>query len=299
VATTKIGAILPTLDLADGCELRDFAQAAEDLGFSHIVTWEHVMGVDATHHPEWQGAGTLVPIHEPFVLFGYLAAVTHRVDLVTGVMVLPQRQTALLAKQAAEVDNLSEGRLRLGVGVGWVEPEFRALNEGWTDRGRRCDEQIAVLRALFTQKSVIFDGSWHHIHGMGISPLPVQRPIPIWVGGEADASLRRVALLGDGWMSPVSPDEAERGHFIERLDRYIREAGRDPASVGVEAIVSIGEDLHPEAPASWRTPDQWRHDVDRWRALGASHLSFNSMGVGLSSTQAHIDAIRQFMDAIR
>lgn len=296
--TTKMGVVLPTLELADGCALRDVAQAAEDLGFSHLVAWEHVLGADLTRRPGWEGPGTLQPIHEPFVLFGHLAAVTRRVELVTGVLVLPQRQTALVAKQAAEVDLLSGGRLRLGVGVGWVEPEFRALGASWTDRGRRADEQIAVLRALFTQDVVTFEGVWHHIEDMGICPLPVQRPIPIWVGGEVDASLRRAAALGDGWMSLVSPDEAERGHHLERLGAHARRAGRDPATVGVDATVSIGDGLHPGPVPTRRSAEEWRSDVDRWRALGASHLSFNSMGAGLSTPQQHIDALAEFTAAV-
>jgi probable F420-dependent oxidoreductase len=298
MVSLKLGVIFPTLDVLDPIGIRDVAQAAEALGFSHLVAWEHVAGADVTHRRDWDGVSTLQPIHEPLVLFGYVAAVTRRLELVTGVLVLPQRQTVLVAKQAAEVDILSGGRLRLGVGVGWVEPEFRALNAGWTDRGRRSEEQIEVLRALWTREVVTFHGNWHHVQDMGISPLPMQRPIPIWIGGQADVSLRRVAAIGDGWMAPVSPVEVEQGRYVERLHRYARAAGRDPSEVGIEAIVSVAEDLHPEGSPRLRSPEQWKDDVETWRTLGATHVSFNSTGAG-QSAQGHINAMERFIAVLR
>ena len=291
----KIGVTFPTMELSSAGAARDYAQAAEELGFSHLVVWEHVAGAELSGRPDWDGPPTLVPCHEPLVLFGYLAGVTDKLELVTGVLALPQRQTVLVAKQAAEVDILSGGRLRLGIGIGWAEPEFRALNEDFHDRGRRSEEQIALLRALFTEEVVDFSGIWHHVEAMGINPLPIQRPIPIWVGGHADVSLRRVAALGDGWVSLASPAEAVADRFIERLHHYTRDAGRDPRDVGIEATVSLTEDLHPQAAPRMRTPDQWRHDVHSWRELGATHVTVNSMGAGLSSAQAHIEAIELFM----
>jgi probable F420-dependent oxidoreductase len=227
----RIGVVFPTLEVTDPGAIRDYAQAAEDLGYVHLSAWEHVVGADLRSRPDWTGPATLQAIHEPLVLFGYLAAVTQRLELVTGVLALPQRQTVLVAKQAAEVDVLSGGRLRLGVGLGWVEPEFRALNETFTDRGRRIQEQLAVLRALFTQEVVTFSGRWHDLDAVGIAPLPT-RPIPIWIGGQADAALRRVAALGDGWMPMIGPQQAQRDGFISRLRTYALERGRDPASIG-------------------------------------------------------------------
>jgi probable F420-dependent oxidoreductase len=291
----KTGVLFPTIELPDPTAARDYAQAAEDLGFSHLVAWEHVAGADLSGRPAWAGPPTLVPLHEPLVLFGFLAGLTERIELVTGVLALPQRQTVLVAKQAAEVDILSGGRLRLGVGIGWAEPEFEALNEDFHDRGRRVDEQIRLLRALFTQQVVHFDGTWHRVDAMGIRPLPHQQPIPVWLGGHADVSLRRVATLGDGWMSLVSPDEAEG--FLERLHTYTREAGRAPEEVGIEATVSLTEDLHAQPVPRMRTPDQWRRDVQRWRELGATHLTVNSMGAGLTSAQEHVEALERFADA--
>src|SRR5215212_9812276 len=209
----ELSAFFPTRTIGnDPAKIRDWAQAAEDLGYDHIEVPDHVFG--ATARGDWQPIYTEKDaFHETFTTLAFLAAVTTKVRLASGVLILPQRQTGIVAKQAAEVDILSGGRLRLGVGVGWVEPEFRALNAGWTDRGRRSEEQIEVLRALCTREVVTFHGNWHHIQDMGISPLPMQRPIPIWIGGQADISLRRVAAIGDGWMAPVSPVEVEQGRY--------------------------------------------------------------------------------------
>src|SRR5829696_6684848 len=259
----RIGVVFPTLEIADPSAVRDYAQAAEDLGYAHLSAWEHVVGVDLTDRPDWVGPPTLQPIHEPLVLFGYVAAVTHRLELVTEVLALPQRQTVLVAKQAAEVDVLSGGRLRLGVGLGWVEPEFRALGAAFTNRGRRVEEQITVLRALFTQEAVTFSGRWHRLEGVGIAPLPTQRPVPIWLGGQADAALRRVAAVGEGWMPMIGPVEARRHGFISRLRRYAQEQGRAPASIGIDPILSLthGGPV-PESTEQLRTPEQWLVDLE-------------------------------------
>lgn len=195
-------------------------------------------------------------------MFAYLAGLTRRVELVPSVVVLPHRQTALVAKQAAELDMLSNGRLRLGVGVGWSKPLFEAMNEEYRTRGERIDEQVAVLRALWTQEVVTFHGRWHHIDEMRLRPLPKQRPIPIWFGGDANAVLRRVAAIGDGWMPLGDPDDEAR-QVIEQLHTYARAAGRDPQSIGIHAFMDIVE----------KSPDDWRHAVEAWMVLGATHLS--------------------------
>ncbi len=295
----QLGVTLPGQHIpADPSAIADFAQAVEGLGFSHLVTIEHVAGADLTNRPDWDGRTTLEDFHEPLVLFGYLAGMTRRLELVTDVVVLPQRQTVLVAQQAAEVDLLSGGRLRLGIGVGWVEPEFRALNQDYHTRGARIEEQIAVLRALWTQEVVTFHGRWHHIEEMGIRPRPRQRPIPIWLGGHVEASYRRIGALGDGWMPLFDPvEEAEEAYqAIERIHGYAREAGRDPHNIGIEAVV----------PLVGRTPDDWLRDVEGWRALGATHLvaMVGDAGVGpikgeytgIALLEAHIDLMRRFKE---
>jgi probable F420-dependent oxidoreductase len=288
VMTMRLGVVLPTYEIpADPAALADFAQAAEQLGYSHLGVMDHVAGADLARRVHWEGRETLVDFHEPFVLFGYLAGVTRRLAFFTSVLVLPQRQTVLVAKQAAEVDVLSGGRLRLGVGVGWAEPEFQALNEDYRTRGARLEEQITVLRARFTQEAVTFHGRWRHLEEIGIRPRPLQRPIPIWLGGNAEASVRRVAAMGDGWFPLLAPDETARA-AIERLHAYARAAGRDPQRIGIEGAVEI----------AGKTPDEWRREVEAWRALGATRIGVYMLDAGLASLQAHIEALARFKEAI-
>ncbi len=285
-----IGAVFPQTEIgADPGAIRAYAQAVEGMGFSHILAYDHVLGADTTTRPGWSGPYTSETMfHEIFVLFGYLAAITPRVELVAGVLVLPQRQTALVAKQAAEVDVLTGGRTRLGVGVGWNEVEFGSLGENFHDRGRRIEEQIAVLRRLWTEPAVTFAGRWHTIEAAGINPLPVQRPIPIWIGGHADAVLRRVARIGDGWL-PQRPPDAKAREEVERLRGYIRVAGRPEDAVGIEARLSLA-----------RVADEagWQSFVAGWQALGATYLTINTMGMGFTSVDQHLEALRRAKEVV-
>ena len=285
----QIGVIFPTLEIGtDPVAIRDYAQAVEGLGYQHILLVDHVVGFDRSDFIGSFGPLThSSPIHEPFVLLAYLAACTQRVELVTGVLILPLRQTALVAKQAAEVDLLSGGRLRLGIGVGWIEPEFVALNQEYHDRGVRSEEQIAVLRALWTEPVVTFHGRWHQLEAAGINPQPVQRPIPVWIGGHAEPTLRRIARIGDGWMAIGAADSAAEA-TLAHLRGYIAEAGRTPDAVGVHALLQLG--LEPEAT--------WVAQVARWRALGATHLSVDTMGVGHAQPHDHIKMLRHMKDVL-
>ncbi len=285
----RIGVVFPQTEIsADPGAVREYAQAAEDLGYAHLLTYDHVVGADTASRPDWRGPYNLHSLfHEPFVLFGYLAGLTRRLELVTGILILPQRQSVLVAKQAAAVDVLSGGRLRLGVGIGWNAVEYEALGQDFASRGRRSEEQVAVLRALFTQESVTFHGRWHHIEAAGLNPLPRQRPIPIWLGGTAEAVLKRVGRIGDGWFPQGPPVEAAR-QAIERIHTYAREAGRDPTRIGIEARISIADG----------SPDDWARTAAAWQSLGATHLGVNTMNAGLSSPQAHIDAIRRFKEVV-
>lgn len=285
----RIGVVFPQIEIgSDPIAIRDYAQAVEGMGYTHILAYDHVLGASTTNRPGWNRAYTSkTTFHEPFVLFGYLAGLTKTIEFVTGVLILPQRQTALVAKQAAEVDVLSQGRLRLGIGTGWNDVEYEALGEDFHNRGSRSEEQIAVLRALWTQEVVDFHSQWHHISEAGINPLPVQRTIPIWLGGEAEAVLKRVGTLGDGWFPQIAPDDKLRG-MLQRLQDYARAAGRNPSDVGIEARLSIG-----------KTPEgEWASFVETWRGLGATHLGVNTMDAGLTSPQAHIDRLRQVKDRL-
>ena len=285
----KLGAIFPQTEIgSDPVAVRDFAQAAEDLGYSHLIVFDHVLGADTAHYTNWQGPYTKDDMfHEPMVLFGYLAGITQRLELVTAVIILGQRNTALVAKQAAEVDVLSQGRLRLGIGTGWNPVEYEALNENFHDRGKRSEEQIDVMRALWTQEVVNFEGRWHTIRHAGLNPLPVQRPIPVWLGGRAEAVVERVGRVADGWFPQFAPDDEGRA-TLERMQGYARAAGRDPSEINIEGRVSL----------QGSTPEMRLKDAEAWRELGASHLSVNTMRAGLRTPADHISAIETFKETV-
>lgn len=279
-----IGVTFPQTEFGnDRIAIRDYAQAVEGMGYRTILAYDHVLGASTATRPDWSGPYTSdTPFHEPFVLFAYMAAVTERVEFVPGVIILPQRQTALVAKQAAEVDVLSGGRLRLGVGIGWNFVEYEVLGEEFHTRGKRIEEQITLLRALWTEPVLDFQGHYYRVPQAGINPLPVQRPIPIWIGGHAEQALRRTGQIGDGWFPQMKPGDAAR-EAIEKIRDYARQAGRDPGSIGIEARLSLANG----------NPDTWREHLEGWRELGATHVSINTMGMGLPSPQAHIEEIER------
>jgi probable F420-dependent oxidoreductase len=283
----QIGVVFPQNELGgDPGAARAYGQGVEELGFRHLLAYDHVLGADPAVHEGWQGAYDVdTTFHEPFVLFGFLAAVTS-LELVTGVIILPQRQTALVAKQAAEVDLLTGGRLRLGVGVGWNEVEYEALGKTFGDRGRRYDEQIGLLRRYWTERAVTHEGDYERVTAAGIAPLPVQRPIPLWFGAESAPAYRRAGRLGDGWFPQVRPGpDLDAAKAV--VDRAAADAGRDPAELGMEGRVSWRGDeeklaLHTEA----------------WAAAGATHVSVNTMGAGLSTVDDHLAALERAAAAI-
>lgn len=281
----RYGVVFPQTEIGkDPSAIRDFAQAAEELGYHHLLAYDHVVGANPASRPGWRPPYTYKDtFHEPFVLFGYLAGLTKRIELATGVIILPQRQTVLVAKQAAALDVLSGGRLRLGIGIGWNPVEYEALGENFKNRGRRSEEQVEVMRKLWTQELVTFEGEWHKITDAGLNPLPIQRPIPIWFGGGHDQTLRRVARLGDGWFPLLGPDDKCRA-MIEKIRAYTREAGRDPRSVGIEGRIMIGQG----------SPEQWTKEIQAWKELGATHVTANTMKAGFSSPSGHVEAIRRF-----
>lgn len=278
----RIGVVFPQIEFGnDTGALREYVQTIEGLGYTHLLAYDHVLSADTTHRPNWSGSYDLHdPFHEVFVFFGYVAALTQQLELVTGVLILPQRQTALVAKQAAEVDVLSNGRMRLGVGVGWNAVEYEGLGKSFANRGARSEEQMQLLRALWANESIIFDGQWEQVVEAGLNPLPIQQPIPIWLGGYAEATLRRVARYGDGWFPWRQPNDAMAA-TLERLWDYTREAGRDPSEIGLE----------PKLDISSGPPEVWQRFVEGWRRLGATHLCVNTMGAGFASPKEHIAAL--------
>jgi probable F420-dependent oxidoreductase len=277
----QIGVVFPQTEIGgDVGALRGYAQRVEELGFRHVLAYDHVLGADPAVHPGWDGPyDVATTFHEPMVMFGYLAAITS-LELVTGIIILPQRQTALVAKQAAEVDLLSGGKFRLGIGLGWNAVEYEALGQDFSTRGRRVEEQVELLRRLWTERSVTYEGRFDRVTGAGLAPLPIQRPIPVWFGAQSQRAFQRVGRLADGWFPQAAPgpklDEAKGV-----VDQAALAAGRDPASIGMEGRVS------------------WRGDADKlaaqaatWRDAGASHLSVNTMGAGLATVDDHLAALQ-------
>lgn len=285
-SSLAIGVLFPQLELASDREaVRSFALAAEDLGYAHIVAYEHVLGVaprDGIRSGQYTHGSSFL---EPIALYGFLAAITTSIRFATGVMVLPARQTALVAKQAATVDVLSGGRLRMGFGVGWNEVEFDGLNASFRDRGARIEEQIAVLRALWTQPLVDIASPWHSMRGVGISPMPVQRPIPIWIGGTTTAAMRRAARIGDGWFAQIDVGE-DVAAKVARFRSYVADAGRDPAQIGVEWRLDafVGSSGERAARAAWL------------QEIGLTHVHYNTTGAGLT-VDAHVRALKEFRAA--
>ena len=284
----KIGVVFPQTEIGqDPAAIRDYAQAVESLGYTHILAFDSVVGANPVRPGGWDSPYTYQhDFHEPFVLFGFCAGVTRRIELVTGIVILPQRQTTLVAKQAAAVDVLSGGRLRLGIGVGWNVVEFEALGETFKNRGRRVEEQLEVMRLLWTQELVTYEGRWHRVPDAGIRPLPVQRPIPIWMGGESEAVLRRAARLADGWITlqTFRPGPAAQ-QTVDRLLGLVREAGRDPAAFGIEGRVTL----------SLVAPEERAKEIAAWRAMrGITHLCVNTMGLGLPGPEEHVRTLERF-----
>lgn len=280
----KIGVVFPQTEIgADPGGIRAYAQAAQDLGYDHLMAFDHVVGADRAHYTDWSGPYDLdTMFHEVFVLFGFIAAVAPRLELVTDILILPQRQAVLVAKQAAEVDVLTGGRFRLGVGIGWNPVEYEALGENFKNRGLRLVEQIQLLRELFTRPSVTFEGRFHKVTAAGLNPMPVQRPIPIWIGANVEVAMRRAAFLADGFF-PMNPLEGGWEVTVEKIKGWLREAGRDPATFGMERLIQ----------ASQGGPGDWLREVERWKAFGATHMAVNTMGGGLSGVDAHIERLRE------
>ena len=283
----RVGVTFPQTELAgDAGAVRAYAERVEELGYRHILVYDHVLGADPAVHTGWNGPYDVhTTFREPFVMFGYLAGVTQSLELVTGVIILPQRQTALVAKQAAEVDLLSGGRLRLGVGIGWNAVEYEALGEQFGNRGKRSSEQIELLRRLWSEQTVSFDGDFHRVTGAGIAPLP-QREIPVWIGAASPPGYRRAGRLADGWfpMFPPGPALDEARAVVEQA---AIDAGRDPSTIGMEGRVD------------------WRGDADAtgkqlaaWDDAGASHVSVNTMNAGLSTVDDHLEALARVAESL-
>ena len=282
----QISAWFPTRDIGtDPVRIRDWAQAAEELGYDHIEVPDHVFG--ATARDGWSPRyNEQDPFHETFVTLGFLAGVTTTIGLASGVLILPQRQTGVVAKQAAQVDILSGGRLRLGVGVGWNHVEYEALNEDWKSRGTRQREQVEVLKKLWCDDLVTYQGRFHQFTEVNITPRPVQRPIPVWFGGSSDAVVKRAAQIGDGWMPIMAPDhEAEAK--LEQLRNHLSDCGRNTSAFGIEGWLRMDK----------ADPDEWGVAAEGWRKLGADIVMLYPM-YRIPNLDDQIETLRRFKEVV-
>jgi probable F420-dependent oxidoreductase len=286
--SARLGAVFPQTEIGpDPAAVRAFAQGAQELGFVHLMAYDHVLGADRNTHTHLAGPYRAEDqFHEILVLFGYLAALLPGMELVTGVVIAPQRQAALLAKQAAEIDLLTGGRFRLGLGIGWNDVEYEALGMDFSNRGRRFEEQIELMRRLWTEPVFDFEGRWHTVTAAGINPLPVQRPIPIWIGGSAERALRRAAVSADG-LFPQRPLEGGWAATLEQMRGWAEEAGRDWDAFGIDQRISLAGN-----------PDEWRAVAEEWVGLGATHLTLVTTGAGLDGQDAHLERLREGREAL-
>ena len=306
----KIGLVFPQTEISDDADvIREFVQAVEAEGFDYLLAYDHVLGVDPEKRPEWDplkvvqglaadathGRGPVDPeqiinrapydyqsrFQEPLVLHAFLSGVTSKIELATGIVILPQRQTALVAKQAANIANLSNGRLRLGVGIGWNDAEYEALGMDFTKRGRRMEEQLVYLRRLWSEETVTFTGEFDRIKGTGINPRP-KKPIPLWLGGTSDIAMRRAARLADGWQPSVSPSEANERAAAFRAQ--IQSAGRDPDSVGLENLIHCGT----TTGGPIISPEQAAESTEIFCQSGFSHVCISTMDSGHRTLDDHL-----------
>jgi probable F420-dependent oxidoreductase len=275
----QIGVVFPTSEIgSDRGAVRAYALAAEELGYRHIVAYDHVVGVDPEVHKDWNGPVDVHTMyHEPLVLFGYLAALTS-MELASGVVILPQRQTVLAAKQAAQVDLLTGGKFRMGIGVGFVEVEFEALGQDFQTRGRRIEEQVTLMRRMWTEHSVTFEGEFDRITGAGFAPMPLQRPIPVWMGAQSPRGYQRIGRIADGWF-PLMSTGPRLDEAVQTVARAATDAGRDPADIGMEGRIN------------WQNEDQVAADLQKWRDAGATHVGISTMYAGLKTFDDHLAAI--------
>ncbi|MBA2468187.1 MAG: LLM class F420-dependent oxidoreductase [Chloroflexia bacterium] len=286
----RIGAVLPQTEIGNSLEdIRSYATGVDQIGYQHILAYDHVLsGSQEAHHPKLVNRyDEHSPFHEVFVLFGYLAAIVPNIEVVTGVLILPQRQTALVAKQAATLDLLTGGRTRIGVGIGWNDIEYQGLGESFGNRGKRLEEQMDVLRTLWRDPIVSYDGRWHTVDHAGLAPMPVQRPIPLWIGGSAEVAVRRAARLADGFF-PNSGSQETYERIMDILRDELQRTGRDAAAFGIEPRISV----------AGTSPDDWKRSWSWWRDQGATHLTINTMGGGFTSVSQHLDALDRAMTVL-
>lgn len=286
----KYGAIFPQYEVSSDIEnIRKFMLSVEEMGYDFVLAYDHVLGANPDRDYEWTGPYTYeTQFHEVFSLFSYAAAITTQLEFATGILIVPQRQTALVAKQAAQVDLFTNGRFRLGVGVGWNQVELEGLGEDFSTRGRRSAEQVEVLQMLWQNDLVTYEGEFHHLDDVGINPLPIQRPIPVWFGGGADPVLKRMAKLGAGWMPGGMPMDRVKPR-LEKLHGFLEDEGRNPADFGIDPFIPLYRIDEADQVAY----------VEEWQSIGATHASILSMHAGYTTVDEHLDALEKFIKKVK
>lgn len=285
----KFGAVFPQTEIGtDPVAIREYTQGVEELGFDYLLAYDHILGVEKAHYPDRSFIyGHEDCFHELFTLYSYLAACTKRLEFVTGILILPQREVALVAKQATQLSLLSGGRFRLGVGGGWNRAEAEALGTDFGNRGKRMNEQLELLEKLFREPLLDYQGQFHNLTRVGLNPLPEHIP-EIWIGGSADAVLKRAARFGHGWMPATLPAGKER-ILVEKLKSFVAEAGKDPDTFGLDARVVLAKHSEESQVAEFQ----------KWKELGATHFRCNTMGNGFTKPEEHLAALSGFLKRVR
>ena len=285
----QIGAVFPHNEIGtDPGAIKAYAQGVEAMGITHLLIYDHVLGADPDREGGFRGPYDKdVAFHEPFTTFAFIAGVTDKIDLITTVMILPQRQTVLAAKQAAEVALLSNNRFKLGIGVGWNELEYVGLNETFNNRGRRQEEQVDVMRKLWSEDSLDYTGEYHRIDKASINPRP-SKTIPIWFGGSAPALLDRVARLGDGWIPLMGANDKAKA-CIDTIKQTRKAAGLSFDNFGIQA----------QAQYAGGSPERWRKHAEAWRGMGCTHLAIATHNAGPTNVDGHLARIGEYQQALQ
>lgn len=288
----RYGVFFPTANIGNEPEaLKTLATGTESMGFDYIAAPDHVVQAGTPIDEGWRAQYTRdFPHHEPLLLFSFMAAVTKRIRFQTAVLILAQRPAVLVAKQTAELDVLSGGRAELGIGIGWNALEFTALHQNFHNRGKRVEEQIAVLRKLWTEELVDFHGNWHNIDGAGLAPMPIQRPIPLWIGAFAEAAVARAGRVADGWLlkPQLLPGDEETHKLLDVYRDAASSVGRDSASLGIGATLHLND----------RGVNAWLDEVGAWQELGATQITVRTSTANYAELSQHMDVFQQFREAI-
>lgn len=288
----KYGAIFPQYELSSDIDkARQFILAIEEMGYDYLLAYDHVLGANPERDGGWQGPYTHEhQFHEIFTLFSYAAAITTKLGFATGILILPQRQTALVAKQAAQVDLFSKGRLRLGIGVGWNKVELEGLGEDFSTRGKRSAEQVEVLQMLWQNDLVSYQSDYHNIDDAGIKPLPIQRPIPVWFGGRADPVIKRMAKLGVGWMPGGMSPDAAKTDVLPKLYEALKAQERNPDDFGIDPFIPLSRLKNEGDDLAY---------LEQWRELGATHASILTMHQGFTTADQHLAQLETFIKKVK